>query len=97
VGLGALLARTREVTDEMFAAAALALAQSVTDEDIGEGNLFPRVRELRRVAARVAAAVIREAARAGLGRPLPDATIDDLVSNSMWDPSYVPYDPLPAD
>lgn len=94
VGLGALLARTKEVTDEMFAAAALALAHSVTEEDIREGSLFPHGRELRRVAARVAAAVIREAGKAGLGRPIPDEAVEGLVSGSMWDPSYVPYDPL---
>jgi len=95
VGLGALVAQAREVTDEMFAAAALALAHSVTDDDIASGSLFPRVRELRHVAARVAAAVIRTARDQGVGRAIPDSDIDRVVANAMWEPNYVPYDLAP--
>jgi malic enzyme len=79
----------------MFAAAALALAHSVTDDDIASGSLFPRVRELRHVAARVAAAVIRTARDQGVGRAVPDNDIDRVVANAMWEPKYVPYDLAP--
>ena len=96
VGLGALIAQTREVTDEMFAAAALALAHSVTDEDIASGSLFPRVRELRRVAARVAASVVKTARDQGVGRMIKDEDIETVVRNAMWEPQYVPYDLAPS-
>lgn len=96
VGLGALIAQTREVTDEMFAAAAMALAQSVTDEDIASGSLFPRGRELRHVAARVAAAVVRTARDCGLGRAIKDEDVESAVKKAMWEPEYVPYDPAPS-
>ena len=96
VGLGALIAQAREVTDEMFAAAALALAHAVTDEDIASGSLFPSVRELRHVAAKVAAAVVKTARDQGLGRSIPDAEIDAAVKHAMWEPRYVPYDPAPT-
>jgi malate dehydrogenase (oxaloacetate-decarboxylating) len=95
VGLGALIAQAREVTDEMFAAAALALAHSVTDRDIASGSLFPRVAELRHVAARVAASVVRTARDQGLGKSLKDEEIDRVVQSAMWEPSYVPYDLAP--
>ena len=95
VGLGALIAQTREVTDEMFAAAAEALAHSVTDDDIASGSLFPRVRELRHVAAKVAAAVVRTARDQGLGKSFKDEEIEGAVKNAMWEPRYVPYDPAP--
>ena len=95
VGLGALISQAREVTDEMFAAAALALAHSVTDDDIASGSLFPRVRELRHVAARVAAAVVRTARDQGLGRAIKDEDIDRVVNTAMWEPQYVPYDLAP--
>lgn len=96
VGLGALIAQASEVTDEMFAAAALALAHSVTDEDIASGSLFPRVRELRHVAARVAAAVVRTARDQGVGRAIKDDEIETVVKNAMWEPRYLPYDPAPS-
>ncbi len=96
VGLGALISQAREVTDEMFAAAALALAHSVTDEDIASGSLFPRVRELRHVAARVAAAVVRTARDQGVGRAVRDEDMERVVRNAMWEPQYLPYDPAPS-
>ena len=73
----------------------LALAHSVTDDDIASGSLFPRVRELRHVAARVAAAVVRTARDQGLGRAIKDADIEAVVKNAMWEPQYVPYDLAP--
>jgi malic enzyme len=76
----------------MFAAAALALAHCVTDEDIVAGSLFPRGRELRRVAVKVAAAVVKAASDAGLGKAIEDGDIEAAVSDAMWEPRYVPYD-----
>lgn len=97
VGLGALLSRTPEVTEEMFAAAAHALAHCVTDEDIAAGSLFPRGRELRHVAASVAKAVVRCAREQKLGRVIPDDEIDRTVDSAIWNPRYVPYDPFHVD
>lgn len=96
VGLGVLLSQAREVSDEMFAAAALALAHCVTDEEIAAGTLFPRGRELRNVAASVAAAVIRTARDSGLGRQIRDEEIETAVDKGMWSPEYVPYDLAPT-
>ncbi|MEO8359314.1 MAG: NAD-dependent malic enzyme [Vicinamibacteria bacterium] len=96
VGLGSLISQTREVTDEMFAAAALALAECVSEEDIAAGSLFPRGRELRRVASHVAAAVVRTARDAGLGRVIKDEDVAAKVKDAMWEPQYVPYDPAPS-
>jgi malic enzyme len=96
VGLGALIAQAREVTDEMFASAALALAHSVTDADIASGSLFPKVRELRRVTARVAGAVVKTARDQGVGRAIRDEDIERVVKNAMWEPRYLPYDPAPS-
>ena len=57
VGLGAITSEAREVTEDMFAAAAAALAAAVTPEDLSEGSLFPRIGRLRSVTASVARAV----------------------------------------
>ena len=90
VGLGCLVARAREIDDALFAVAARALADQVSPEDLAAGSLFPPVSELRRVTARVAEAVAREAREAGLGQPLTDPEIEAEVAATMWQPGYLP-------
>jgi malic enzyme len=93
VGLGALVSEAREVTDEMFAAAARTLAAQVSEEDLAAGSLFPPIGDLRRVTARVAEAVAREASGSGIGRALPEEAIQAAVSAAMWEPGYLPLEP----
>jgi malic enzyme len=88
VGLGALVAEAREVNDEMFAAAAAALAQCVTAEDLEAGLLCPPLRQLRSVTARVATAVATAARETGVGRDLVDDAIVEAVRAAMWIPAY---------
>jgi len=57
VGLGLLVSGARRVTDEMFLAAARALADQVTEADLEQGRIFPVAARMREVAAAVAAAV----------------------------------------
>ncbi len=88
MGLGCLISGAREVPDSFFLAAAEALAAEVSAEDLAAGSLYPRVRELRRVTSRVAAAVVRTARQEGLGRQLEDHEIPAAVADAMWSPRY---------
>ncbi|MEM6730143.1 MAG: NAD-dependent malic enzyme [Myxococcota bacterium] len=88
VGLGAIISEASEVTDAMFTEAARALAGMVTDEDIAQGRLFPPLTELRAVSATIAAAVVREAQRSHVGRPIHDDEIEKLIEWKMWQPDY---------
>ncbi len=81
IGLGAVVAEARVLTDAMFLRAAHVLADSVTDERLSSGALYPPIAMLREVSRRVAIAV------AGPGR---EADVDAAI----WWPDYVPY--LPA-
>jgi malic enzyme len=87
VGLGVLVSEAREVTDGMFAAAADALAEQLSDEDRAAGCLFPRIAQLRRVTSHVAQAVIRQAAADGVARNVPDDPAE-AVAAAMWEPGY---------
>ena len=93
LGLGTLVAEAREVSDGMCRVAAKCLADQVSREDLDAGTLFPPIRELRRVAARIAEAVVREARDTRLGRPLPDETIADTVAAAQWNPRYPVLEP----
>jgi malic enzyme len=91
MGLGALVAEAREVTDRMFRCAAESLAGQVPDEDLAAGALYPRVRDLRRVSTRIAEAVAREARDSGVGRALTDDAIPHAVAEAQWEPVYRPF------
>jgi malic enzyme len=97
VGLGAIAAEARAVTDRMFLAAARTLAASVTDERIATGALYPSVDDLRSVSRAIAVVVAREAIAAGLAGVAPDTDVDVLVDGATWWPEYVPYIPARHD
>src|SRR4029453_134745 len=86
LGLGALVAEAREVTDGMFAAAARRLAEEIRDEDLPAGSLFPPASDTRRVTVASARAVVRKAREEGGGRALPDDAIPAAVTEAMWYP-----------
>jgi malate dehydrogenase (oxaloacetate-decarboxylating) len=88
VGLGALVAEAREVTDAMLLAAAERLAEETAVRAGGDEALFPRMDELREVTALVAESVVREARRAGVGLDLPDERVPEAVRAAMWSPIY---------
>jgi malate dehydrogenase (oxaloacetate-decarboxylating)(NADP+) len=91
VGLGVVAVRASRVTDAMFMAAARTLAASVSTDDLAQGSLYPPLRGVREVSARIAAAVAEVAFREGLAeidRP------DDLLTymrSQMYDPTYPTY------
>jgi malic enzyme len=90
VGLGAIVSRTREITEEMFSIAAQTLANRVSEERLEVGAIFPSQEHLRAVSFDIACAVVREARDAHLGRVISDDEIEESVRNAVWDPDYIP-------
>jgi malic enzyme len=91
MGLGAIVAEARAISDAMVLAAARELAAAVPDERLAVGALFPHVSTLRAVSRRIAVVVAREAIAEGLS-PLPlDTDAAAVVDAAMWWPDYVPY------
>ena len=66
VGLGAIAAETRAITERMFLLAARTLAEAVSPARFASGAIYPPVGELRSVTRSIAAVVAREAIDAGL-------------------------------
>ena len=91
VGLGALACGVRVITEELFTTAAHALAQAVTDADLAEGLLYPRITELRQLARAVALAVATRAQELGLAEDSGD--LHRRLDRLMWRPAYDAHDP----
>ena len=91
VGLGALTVGARMVTDGMLLAAARALADTVDDELIESGQIFPSITSVHAVSRTVAKAVAEAAISEGVAPPMDD--IDGALAAANWEPGYLPYRP----
>jgi malate dehydrogenase (oxaloacetate-decarboxylating)(NADP+) len=91
IGLGVILSRAKRVTNDMFLAAAHALAEQVSASDLAQGSLYPALPRIREVSARIATAVAEAAYRAGLAGEARPADLEVYVRSRMFDPHYESY------
>jgi len=91
VGLGVIAARATRVTDEMFMAAARALAEQVTQDDLDQGSLYPPLKNIRQVSAHIATAVAEIAYTQGFAHGPRPNDIVEFVKTQMYEPRYVHY------
>jgi malate dehydrogenase (oxaloacetate-decarboxylating)(NADP+) len=91
VGMGAIVSRTRRVTDEMFLVAARTLAEQVTAEDLAQGSLYPPLPSIRAVSAHIAAAVADVAFTRGIAGASRPADLLAHVKAAMYEPDYATY------
>ncbi len=97
VGLAAIVAEAREVTDGAFGVAARELASHVSAERLASGAIYPPIGELRHVARAIAVAVVRHLRDTGYGRQFRDEEIEPAVERAMWWPDYLPVVAGPTD
>ena len=93
MGLGAIVAEARQITDEMFLLAAQTLAEMVPEERLEVGALYPAVGDLRDVSRQIAAKVVCQSRDCGVGRLYRDDEVGDAIDAAMWFPDYLPYRP----
>jgi malic enzyme len=93
LGLGAIVAEARAVTDDVLIAAARTLAGLSTPDRLAAGALYPTVADLRLVARSIAIAVVRHLRDTGYGRQYRDEEIPTAVDRAMWWPDYLPAEP----
>jgi malic enzyme len=90
LGLAAIAANVRKITDSMTKVASEALAAQVTSEERAMGLLFPSVSRLRAVSFEIAVAVARQAIKDGVaGCTLAD--VERLVREARWSHDYPDY------
>ncbi|OAV91850.1 hypothetical protein PTTG_02672 [Puccinia triticina 1-1 BBBD Race 1] len=91
IGLGAILARVKTISDKMIEASALALSDALTDEEKACGLLYPRLNRIRDISTSVALRVIRQAQEEGLvGNPVVGNLGDDELQKYIEQKEYWP-------
>jgi malate dehydrogenase (oxaloacetate-decarboxylating) len=83
--------KATRVTDGMFLAAGHALANTVSDDRLKEGALYPSVRKFRQIARHVAIAVAHQAGKDGVAEEVPEEEAAERVDAQIWEPEYLPY------
>jgi malate dehydrogenase (oxaloacetate-decarboxylating)(NADP+) len=91
VGLGAIVSRSRRVTNEMFLAATHSLANQVSQYDLERGCIYPPLSRIREVSAKIAYEVAMIAFERGLAdREMPDDLLAEIRAH-MYQPLYPHY------
>jgi malate dehydrogenase (oxaloacetate-decarboxylating) len=88
VGLGVLAAGARHVTDEMFMAAARALADCSPTRSDPNGALLPPLANIRQVSRQIAWAVGAKAQQQGLATATTPAELESKLEANWWEARY---------
>jgi len=103
VGLGVLASGAREVLPEFFTAAAHAISDTLTQEELDRGILMPEIKKIRKVAEKVALTVAMSAVQKDVSRPCvysdfqhnnDECRMKRLIEKIQWNPEYLPLVPM---
>ena len=86
IGLGAVACRARTLPDELFLAAARALAALVRQKDLDQGSLYPPLQEIRNISLAIAVAVADKAYSMNLARRRRPRSLRRSVEAFMYHP-----------
>jgi len=92
LGFGASLCKAKNVSDAMIISAAITLAHYVSESEIQQGQIYPKLDKIRDISAKIATAVIETAYKEGIAQlPKPESILQ-FVKNSMYQPEYLLYE-----
>jgi malate dehydrogenase (oxaloacetate-decarboxylating)(NADP+) len=91
IGLGAILSKSVNVTQDMIYASGVSLSSALTEQEKADGWLYPDIRRIREVSVVVTRYVIRAAQEGKVDRELSlrnlsDADLDEYIKARMYDP-----------
>jgi malate dehydrogenase (oxaloacetate-decarboxylating) len=88
IGLGTIVTGAREITSSMIAAAANAVAESQTDDEIAAQLLVPNIGRLWEVCGEVALEVARQAVTDGVAADDNVEALPARLNDYRWWPHY---------
>ncbi|PYH30742.1 NAD-dependent malic enzyme [Aspergillus neoniger CBS 115656] len=94
IGLGAVLSRTRTLSNKMLVGAVKALAARSPALQDPDGPLLPDVKDVRELSVDIAKAIIKTAVEEGHaqeeGIPANEDELEEWIRAQMWEPVYRP-------
>lgn len=91
VGLAAILGKVDRITMKMFTRASHALAECVSEEELIQGAVFPKIANLRDISTHVAVSVLEGVLEENPDHHLKEYDLKEYVEACMWKPQYLPY------
>jgi malate dehydrogenase (oxaloacetate-decarboxylating)(NADP+) len=91
VGLGVIACDATRVTDEMFFAAAKALACEVSDADLKKGCIYPSLKRIRETSVSIATVTAEVAYRQDLATQSRPTNLRAFIESQMYRPDYKDY------
>lgn len=88
IGLGLVASKARIVPQEVFLAAAKTLTETVSDEDLQKGSLFPALKDIREVSKKIAVSVAKTIYACNLAQNEISEPIEEFIDQSMYWPVY---------
>jgi len=89
LGMGVISSGSRLIPDEMFLTAARTLAETVSQEDLALGRIYPSLTRIREVSLKIALAVAHVARKRGLATKEMGEDLEDVIAASMYQPEYI--------
>jgi malate dehydrogenase (oxaloacetate-decarboxylating)(NADP+) len=86
IGLGVVACRARVIPDDLFLAAARALAGQVGKSDLERGSLYPPLKRIRRISLTIAVSVATKAYDLGLARRRRGPNLRHSIASLMYEP-----------
>jgi malate dehydrogenase (oxaloacetate-decarboxylating)(NADP+) len=91
IGLGISYSHSKIVTDRMFYEAARVLSNSVTEEELAHGTVYPSFQRILDISAHIAMAVVRVAVEDGLVLGHYLTNMEQRIKDSMYTPDYAEF------
>jgi malate dehydrogenase (oxaloacetate-decarboxylating)(NADP+) len=91
IGLGAVFSGARLITNRMFSESARVVASMVKEEELAKGMIYPELKRIREVSAKIAEVVTKIAVEEGLCQGVFNGDILEEIEAFMYEPDYPEY------
>ena len=91
VGLGIILSQAEVISDDLFLAAAETLSILVSDKELSSGQLYPSIKDIKKVSKEIAITVAKKAFSEGLTNMAIPQDIESSLDRIIYNPVYPDY------